>query len=279
MSNKSPNNTRDTPETSVYSSSEHVASPSQVLSTVVAAVVKEPLSVPDATINRIVTLNATDFKRRKRGRFEKVGECVFDSIQDYRAFFVCGQHTDYRSPCVNETTLTNYPLVYEEWQSQESSNESDVGVKSWYRCRRQRRFRRKGGRPVRTKRKMKDKKNYIGCGCRARYSSQIRADGSVHVVFYEKHNHCVQEEYAAEFLNPMKHVGFIRQIVDSKLFAGVKRVGVILQDVITETLAGRDNHTHFSDLRKFKMGCYLKPSQISNRRDQLGLNLDKITHK
>ena len=57
--------------------------------------------------------------------------------------------------------------------------------KRWYRCRRQRGYRRKGlgtdGRPVRAHRQLKDKKEYIGCGCQARFRKTVCLYNIVHL--------------------------------------------------------------------------------------------------
>ena len=53
---------------------------------------------------------------------------------------------------------------------------------------------------------------------------QIREDGSMEVEFFGTHNHSVQNDYAANFLNPVKHVRSIRELLDAKLFAGITRL-------------------------------------------------------
>lgn len=105
---------------------------------------------------------------------------------------------------------------------------------------------------------------------------QIRADGTVEVTFYGTHNHCVQQEYAAHFLNPIKHVRSIREFLDAKLFAGVRKMASIKNDLVQDTLGDRHCLKKFEDFRRFQMGLYLKRTHVMNRRDQLGLNVDKL---
>jgi hypothetical protein len=133
--------------------------------------------------------------------------------------------------------------------------------------------------PKREKRQLKNKKLYIGCGCPAKYRKETLSDGTIRLLFFGTHNHCVQEEYGANFLNPIHHVRSIRELIDSKLFAGIKRMGSLKNDVVLDTLGDRDSLTNFDDFRRFQMGLYLKSSHITNRRDQLGLNIDKLAHK
>jgi hypothetical protein len=229
------------------------------------------ITIPTVTHNHLPT---------KRGRVQQSHtELVFANENEYKSYFICGQHkTKNVSPCVDKTSLGEYGLVYEEWQEQNSSR-----PKKWFYCRRQRGVRRKGVPtgmiPKREKRQLNSKKAYIGCGCPAKYRKETRSDGSIRILFFGSHNHCVQEDYAANFLNPVRHVRSIREFIDSKLFAGVKRMGSLKNDVIQDTLGDRDSLKVFEDFRRFQMGVYLKPSHITNRRDQLGLNLDKLAHK
>ena len=217
---------------------------------------------------------------RKRSRSQRSPtQLVFRNENEYKSYFICGQHkTKNVSPCVNKANLSEYGLVYEEWQLQNS-----IRRKQWHYCRRQRGIRRKGvptgAAPKRGKRQLKTKKEYIGCGCPAKYSKETLPDGRIVISFFGTHNHCVQEQYAANFLNPVRHVRYIRELIDSKLFAGVKRMGLLKNDVVQETLGDRDNLTNFEDYRRFQMGVYLKSTHITNRRDQLGLNLDRLAHR
>ena len=76
----------------------------------------------------------------KRAREQPHTQMIFANENDYKSYFICGQHkTKNVSPCVNKSTLTEYGLVYEEWQEQNSTRR-----KKWIYCRRQRGVRRKG---------------------------------------------------------------------------------------------------------------------------------------
>lgn len=218
---------------------------------------------------------------RKRKRFEQVGEIVFDTLRDCKAYFRCGKHECESSPCVDKDKLDKrYPLVYEEWQLQNSGADG----KQFYRCRRQRLNHYKSGkRPVPSgtrKREQSTKTEYIGCQCEARYTSTLLPKRKVRVRFFGKHNHDVQSSYAMKFLNPVRRCSAIREIIDSKLFAGLSRVHTILTSVLTEMLTKRGNkHTSFDELRNYFMTFALKRNHIRNRREQLGLNPESLAHK
>ena len=79
---------------------------------------------------------------------------------------------------------------------------------------------------------------------------QIREDGSIEVEFFGTHNHCVQNDYAANFLNPVKHVRSIRELLDAKLFAGITRLASIKNDVVQDTLGDRHSLANFEDFRR-----------------------------
>ena len=90
-------------------------------------------TMPPLTIMR----NHTSIKRDRK---EHHTQMIFANENDYKSYFICGQHkTKNVSPCVDVSTLTECGLVYEEWQEQ-NSNRS----KKWFYCRRQRDRRRKG---------------------------------------------------------------------------------------------------------------------------------------
>ena len=67
--------------------------------------------------------------------------------------------------------------------------------------------------------------------------------------------------------------------MDSKLFAGVRSAQSILASILPETLNRRGYLKSFEALRVHNMTFALKKSQIYNRREQLGLNSEKIAHK
>ena len=79
---------------------------------------------------------------------------------------------------------------------------------------------------------------------------QICEDGSIQVEFLGTHNHSVQNDYAANFLNPVKHVRSIRELLDSKLFAGITRLAAIKNDVVQDTLGDRHSLANFEDFRR-----------------------------
>ena len=80
--------------------------------------------------------------------------------------------------------------------------------------------------------------------------SQIREDGSIEVEFYGTHNHSVQNDYAANFLNPVKHVRSIREFLDTKLFAGITTLASIKNDLVQDTLGDRHSLADFEDFRR-----------------------------
>ena len=129
------------------------------------------------------------------------------------------------------------------------------------------------------KREPKTITEYIYCGCQARYVRTRLQDGSVIVKFRGTHNHDVQKDYAMKFLNPIRACLSIREIVDTKLFAGVRKVQLILSSVLNEMLKQRSKHTSFEQLRTFQMAFALKRSQIFNRIAQLGLDPNRLAHK
>ena len=219
---------------------------------------------------------------RSREKQEKVGELTFDNLHDCKMYFICGKHKDFCSPCVpKENLVPEYPIVYEQWQACNPQDKDKQGKKLWYHCRRQRKYRLKKGarRPEDLIRKPKKKKEKIGCDCKARYSSIMQLDGRVRVEFFGKHNHCCQSSFAMHFLNPIRTCESIREIVDSKLLAGVQQTQQILKSVAEQTIIKRSQHTSFNMLRAHNMGIACKPYQIRNRREQLGLNTDTRLHK
>ena len=220
---------------------------------------------------------------RSRERQEKVGELTFDNLHDCKMYFICDKHKDFSSPCVpKENLVPEYPIVYEQWQVCNPQDKDKQGKKLWYHCRRQRKYRLKKGarRSQDLIRKPKLKKEKIGCDCKARYCSIIQPDGRVRVEFFGKHNHCCQSSFAMNFLNPIRTCEHIREIVDSKLLAGVQQTQQILKSVVEGTIIKRTSqHTTFNMLRAHNMGIACKAHQIRNRREQLGLNTDTRLHK
>ena len=217
---------------------------------------------------------------RRRTHSVSVGVKFFKDMIEYDTYFRCGKHRDNSSPCVQQERMDlSYPVVYEEWQKSGTS----AGSTKWFRCRRQRRFRRKGGAPyvnaTSRVRHAKEKTEYIGCDCMARFKRDVLENGEVRVEFFNHHNHCCQQSYKIQFLNPIEHCSVIREIVDSKLFAGVRSAQSILASILPETLNRRGYLKSFEALRVHNMTFALKKSQIYNRREQLGLNSEKIAHK
>ena len=221
---------------------------------------------------------------QKRRRSLEVGEFNFPNMQEVNLFFRVGKIKAEVSPCVVQEKLdVQYPIVYEEWQRHRMSNDH-AGVRN-YRCRRQRgRRTKKRGASVENdsrRRKPDQKVKLIGCDCPARYKSQVMPDGSVKVKFFGYHNHDVQKEYAVRFLNPILTCFRIREIVDSKLLAGVIKLHSIFTGVLSEMFKYRQNKSKSDPeiLRCYHMAFALTKQQIRNRRDQLGLNLDQLAHK
>ena len=101
------------------------------------------------------------------------------------------------------------------------------------------------------------------------------------VNFFGHHNHDTQKEYSVRFLNPILTCFRIREIVDSKLFAGVERIHRILTSVLSEMFKYQKSNATIDGeiLRCYYMAFALTKQQIRNRRDQLGLNVDKLAHK
>ena len=58
--------------------------------------------------------------------------------------------------------------------------------------------------PEKKSRTQYKKKPLIGCMCPARHILVVKPDGSVSVTFQGHHNHDVQEEYAVNYVNPVK---------------------------------------------------------------------------
>ena len=218
---------------------------------------------------------------KSRERQEKVGEILFKTLSECKMYFLCGKHRKFVSPCVAAEQLGPYTLIYEEWQATNPQDKHKKGAKLWFNCKRQRKFRlKKGARlPANRIRKPKNKKETIGCDCKARYISILQSDGSVRVEFFGKHNHEVQNDYLLHHMNPVRTCEHIREIVDSKLLAGVQRTHQIKLDVLCDLLAKRSKHSNFSMLRAYNMAFAIKPSQIRNQRAQLGLSNTMRLHK
>ena len=223
--------------------------------------------------------------RNQRHMPAVVGEILFDSMREAQYYLRCGQHRQKATPCVDIARLdVTYALVYEKWQRIKTSSKP----KEWFRCRRRAGCREKNAvRHVDVagrKRKAKQISEYVGCGCEARYTmQQCVKSGKVRLTFRGKHNHDVQRQYAARFLNPIQECFQIRQIVDDKLFAGVFNVQKILSAVLNETFMQREKHsekhTSFEQLRTYLMATFINRQQIRNRIMQLGLNPDRLTNK
>lgn len=220
---------------------------------------------------------------QKRQRTPQIGELNFCNLQAAEYFFRVGKPKAAVSPCVIRTNLdVQYPIVYEEWQKHRSSETNGI---AHYRCRRQRGMRTKNRTSYvndsQRRRQHDNKVEYIGCECSARYRLQVMPDGSVVVKFFGYHNHDVQKQYAVRFLNPIVSCFRIREIVDSKLLAGVQKIHSILTGVLSEMFKYRQKKTESDEqvLRCYHMAFALTKQQIRNRRDQLGLNVDQLAHK
>lgn len=147
------------------------AEPSAVITTaeLIGPTKREPTVLMSEGVSELVP----PVKRSRYGKSHTI--MTFSNEMEYNEFFRCGTSVNGNvSPCVNRNELTKFPMVFEEWQ------EHTVGStcsKKWYRCRRQRGYRRSavplGHRPVRPKRQPKNKRQYIGCGCQARYRRTV----------------------------------------------------------------------------------------------------------
>ncbi len=242
---------------------------------------QERKPIPIITTATITTVSI--IMPQKRRRSPQVGELHFHNVHDIELFFRVGKIKSESSACVIKENLDDkYPIVYEEWQKHKTNKQTNL---SSFRCRRQRGLRTKSRRVyVVTDKCLRGRDNkieYIGCECPARYGMRVLPDGTVNVKFYGYHNHDVQKEYAVRFLNPIQTCFRIREIVDSKLLAGVERTHSILTSVLSEMFKYRQStSTPDSEvLRCYHMAFALMRQQIRNRRDQLGLNLDKLAHK
>lgn len=241
------------------------------------------ITTPEITGASAVAVAVPQQRSQKRQRSPQVGELNFTNVQEAEYFFRVGKTKTAVSPCVILTQLDmQYPIVYEEWQNHRCNDKTGV---SHYRCRRQRGMRTKNRSTYvdnSKRRRERDKKvEYIGCDCPARYKMQVMQDGSVNVKFYGHHNHDVQKQYAVRFLNPIATCFRIREIVDSKLLAGVDKLHNILTGVLAEMFKYRQkkNKSDEEVLRCYHMAFALTRPQIRNRRDQLGLNVDQLAHK
>ena len=132
---------------------------------------KKKSTATEETTTASVTLPA------KRGRgFTKPHTLMsFANEEAFKMYLECGQLKNQNvSPCVDRSALKKYPMVFEEWQEHSTGTSTN---KRWYRCRRQRGYRRAGlgihERPTRAKRQLKNKKEYIGCGCQARFRKMV----------------------------------------------------------------------------------------------------------
>lgn len=96
-------------------------------------------------------------------------------------------------------------------------------------------------------------------------------DGTVKVTFYAHHNHTVQQEYAARFVNPLVD-GTIRHMVDCKLLAGVTNTGKIAADIRAELMIDKKGPLPFDELRLFHLCNALDHKHVLNRRNELLLN-------
>ena len=153
--------------TTSLSAKRQPAEPSAVITTAefIAPTKQEPTVLMSAGVPPV-----------KRSRYEVPHTIMtLSNEMEYHEFFRCGTSLNgYVSPCVNRNELTKFPMVFEEWQEHTVGNACS---KKWYRCRRQRGYRRSGvplgHRPVRPKRQISNKRQYIGCGCQARYSRTV----------------------------------------------------------------------------------------------------------
>ena len=209
----------------------------------------------------------------------------FGSREHFDRFLLVGKYPRHSSPCVdyernNQATLKpEHALVYEEWQRHSERRFSKIyhchraGTATsviFYRCRRHR-------TPATKQRK--SAKECVGCACKATLTAVINVDGTVAVTFRGKHNHTTQGGTTLEYINPIVVSRHIREMVDEKLYAGVKNAGKIRLAIQDELLQRRKQHKSFLQLRLFNMSIALKTKHIGNRRRQLCLDKsDTLAH-
>ena len=207
---------------------------------------------------------------------------IFRNQMEYDSFFRVGQLLCDRTPCVRADGIdTDYPIVFEEWQLKEERT-NKRGKYQVYICRRARHCRnKKGFVPSPDMKRKRNVRGYTGCNCPARYNVYHLCAGRkfpVQVVFNGFHNHDVQTDMF-NFLNPIRCCRTIREMVDTKLFAGVTNAFKIRQSIHDELLLNRQKHESFFQLRNFNMALALTSVQIRNRRMNLCLDSDALAHK
>ena len=203
---------------------------------------------------------------------------IFKNEMEYNSFFRVGQHISRRTPCVSAETLNpEYPIVFEEWQLKRT-HQTASGIWRTYYCRRARLCRRATGFVDQTSRKrLMNARGYVGCDCAAKFTVQSKPESKfpVRVVFHGTHNHDVQMDML-NFINPIRCCRPIREMVDTKLYAGVSNNFQIRQDIQNELMQNRNKHNTFFQLRNFNMTIALATNHIRNRRASLNLDGDAL---
>lgn len=122
-------------------------------------------------------------------------------------------------------------------------------------------------------------RGYTGCNCTAKFTevSKLHSKFPVKVVFKGTHNHDVQMDML-NFVNPIRCCRQIREMVDTKLYAGVGSNFEIRQSIHNELLLNRKRHANFFQFRNFNMAIALSAIHIRNRRLSLNLDVNALAH-
>ena len=202
---------------------------------------------------------------------------IFADERELQSFLRVGQQVKFCSPCVDRKKLNpNHPMVYEHWQLNKTSE-----LSKFFNCRRARGCRQKKGFIKSPDRQRKSSaRGYVGCQCPATMTIKRNASGGFDANFRGIHNHDVQTDML-NYINPIQVCRTIRDMVDSKLYAGISKSGKIRQEIHEELLrqCQRKDHKSCFQFRNFNMAIALETHDISNRRQQLCLDTDALVNK
>ena len=170
----------------------------------------------------------------------KTGAIHLAARREYDNLFRVGKHWQNASPCVDVASVDKtHSLVYEEWIRHEKTVFSEH-----FRCRC---FKIRGDYVVSGNRKRahNTKRGYLGCNCKARFTVRHNTDGSYKVTFKGTHNHDVQNEYAMNFMNPLKVCRNVREMMNEKLYNGVHKSSTVRASAHEDMLLTRREHKSF----------------------------------
>ena len=205
----------------------------------------------------------------------------FNNELEYNSYFRVGQHFRNRTPCVScELVDPEYPIVFEQWQLKKRRHNKSGELRTLeYFCRRSRLCRSKNGFVTSGRKRKMNARGYTGCKCPAKYTVfyQSGAQFPVQVVFKGTHNHDVQMDML-NYINPIRCCRPIREMVDTKLYAGVTNNFEIRQSIHDELLLNRGKHENFFQFRNFNMAIALTTNNIRNRRASLNLDGEALAH-